>query len=76
MSLLVAALFVDALPVSGHGRIALILPLCLAIAIVYKTLRMEDMRKAPMAVLPLWITIVVGMYVTGVALWAVFKLMI
>lgn len=76
MTPLLAALFVDAIPVSGHGRIGLILPLCLAIAVVYKTLRMEDLRKMPMSVLPLWITIVAGMYLTGVALWAVFKLMI
>lgn len=75
MPILLAALLVDAIEISGKGRIALILPLCLAIAVVYKTLRLDDVRKVPMAVLPLWISIVVGMYATGVALWAMFRLL-
>jgi hypothetical protein len=70
-----AGLFTQAIPVSGWGRVLLLLPLCLAISVVYKTIRCPIPRQIPLAVLPLWATIVAAMYLIGVALWAVFNLM-
>ncbi|MCG3132612.1 MAG: hypothetical protein FLDDKLPJ_03475 [Phycisphaerae bacterium] len=73
--MLLAGLFTQAIPVSGAGRILLLLPLCLSIAIVYKAIRCPEPRQIPAAVLPLWITIVVAMYVIGALLWTVFNLL-
>ncbi|RJP34317.1 MAG: hypothetical protein C4547_11110 [Phycisphaerales bacterium] len=73
---ILALIFRDALEVSGPGRAALILPLCLAIAIVYKTIRCEDLRRVPRAAAALWITIVVGMYAVGIGLWLLFRAMV
>jgi hypothetical protein len=53
-------------------RILLMLPLCLSIAIVYKTLRLQDLRAMPRSTAILWVTIVLGMYGVGVGLWALF----
>jgi hypothetical protein len=49
------------------------LPLCLSIAIVYKTTRCERLRDVPAAVGVLWVTITLGMAAVGVGLWAVFS---
>ncbi|KAA0220377.1 MAG: hypothetical protein KJ057_10530 [Phycisphaerae bacterium] len=73
--MMLAGLFSQAIPITGAGRILLLLPLCLSIAIVYKTIRCPQPRQIPTAVLPLWITIVVAMYVIGALLWAVFNLL-
>ena len=64
------------MPLSGTHHILLILPLCLSVAIVYKTLRCENLRDIPAAAAILWGTIVVGMYAVGVGLWALFSLMV
>jgi hypothetical protein len=61
---------------SGTHHILLILPLCLSVAIVYKTMRCENLRDIPAAAAILWGTIVVGMYAVGVGLWALFSLMV
>jgi hypothetical protein len=52
------------------------LPLCLSIAIVYKTTRCPHLRQVPLAALGLWITIIIGMSAVGVGLWAVFEFMV
>ncbi len=71
-----AQLFTTAIELTGRERMLLLLPLCLSIAIVYKTTRCENPREAARATLVLWGTIVVGMYVVGVGLWAVFTIMV
>ena len=63
---------VDGMIVSGRGRLLLSLPLCLGIAIVYKSLRCASMNEVPRAALTLWITIVVTMYSIGIGLWLAF----
>ncbi len=75
MSLLLG-LFTTGIALTGPVRLALMLPLCLAIAVVYKTTRCEDLRQVPMAALGLWITIVIGMCAVGLGLWLLFMLMI
>ncbi len=74
MTAILAVLFRDAIPISGVGRMLLILPLCLAIAIVYKAVHCDNLARLPRAVPFLWITIVIGMYAVGVALWALFEI--
>ncbi len=71
-----AALFTSAIELSGGQRLILMLPLCLSIAVVYKTTRADDLREVPRAALGLWVTIVVGMCAVGVGLWVVFSVMV
>ena len=48
------------------GRLWMFLPLALIVAVVYKALKVEDVRQVPIAALLLWVTIMAGM----VAVWA------
>ena len=76
MTSALAGLFVTGVELTGLQRMVLMLPLCLSIAIVYKTIRCENMRDMPTEALGLWITIVLGLYAVGVGLWAVFETMV
>ena len=69
-----AGLFTTSIDLTGMHHLLLMLPLCLSIAIVYKTTRCEKLRKVPAAALILWGTIVVGMYAVGVGLWLAFQI--
>lgn len=73
MNPVLAGLFTTAIHLSGQHRLAMMLPLCLAIAIVYKTTRCEKLSEVPAAVGVLWVTIVLGMAAVGVGLWSVFS---
>jgi hypothetical protein len=73
---MLGALFTHAIELSGRQRILLMLPLCLAIAIVYKAIRSENLSRLPAAALSLWVTIVVGMSAVGVGLWVLFEIMV
>ena len=76
MSPFLAAIFTTGFEVSGRGRLLLMLPLCLSIALVYKTTRCESLREIPGASLVLWVTIVLGMAAVGVGLWVLFRIMV
>jgi len=76
MTTTLAALFTTAIELTGPQRFLLMLPLCLSIAVVYKTMRLEDVRAIPAASLILWATIVLAMCAVGVGLWAVFSIMV
>jgi len=71
--MILAGWFISGVEMTGSQRLLLMLPLCLSIAIVYKMTRCEDPRRAPLAALLLWGTIVVGMFAVGVGLWALFS---
>lgn len=58
-------------PWLGWRRLSLVLPLCVAIAVVYKALRLADLRRLPIAAAGLVITLLLGMVVVGVVLLAV-----
>ena len=75
MTGLLAQLFVTPVALSGVQKLLLMFPLCLSIAIVYKTTRCERVQELPRAVLGLWITIIVGMFSVGAGLWIVDLLM-
>ena len=49
----------------------LILPLCLAVAVVYKTVRINDIRKLPRQIAALMAYMVGGLVLLGAALWLV-----
>jgi len=75
MTALLAQFFINPLPLGGISKALLILPLCLGISTVYKATRMDDFGRLPAAVAVLWVTIVVGMYVVGFALWLVYRML-
>lgn len=70
---LCAQFLVTPISVTGPLKLLLLLPLTLAIAVVYKATRLERLRDLPAAVLGLWVTIILGMYAVGVSLWAVYR---
>lgn len=76
MIALLAGVFVTGIRLTGLQRLAMMLPLCLSIAIIYKTTRCERLRDVPLAALALWVTIVLGMYAVGLGLWAAFEIMV
>jgi hypothetical protein len=75
MTDLLATLMVHPLNLVRWQQALLLLPLCLSISIVYKTTRCENLRDIPMAVLKNWVTIVVGMYLVGIALLLIYELL-
>ena len=76
MTDLLAGLFTTAIDLPGGSRVLLMLPLCLSISIVYKTTRIEDLRRVPVAALILCVTIVIGMCTVGFGLRALFMVMV
>jgi len=69
------AMFTAGMDVSRFPRFLLMLPLCLSVAIIYKSTRLENMRDVPAAAAILWVTIVLGMVAVGLGLWAAFSVM-
>ena len=76
MTTTLVALFTTAIELTGPQRFLLMLPLCLSVAVVYKTMRLEDVRALPAASLILWATIVLAMCTVWVGLWAVFYILV
>jgi len=75
MSPLWATIFLHPLELSGWQRMVFLLPLCLAISIVYKTTKCIRVRDVPLASLVLWITIVIGMYAVGAGLLLIYEML-
>lgn len=69
--------FLDPLPIWVRHWIwpLLLLPLCLAVSVVYKSVRCKQMSRVPREATVLFITIVVGMVVTAAALAGLASLM-
>ena len=57
------------LPSSGWS-LWLIVPLCLIVAVVYKTVRTETLRKLPLEILSALCYMLAGLTALGVGLWA------
>jgi hypothetical protein len=51
----------------GPSHLFLVIPLCLLVALVYKTVRVHDLRQLPGQVLSLWAYIVGGLTLLMVA---------
>ncbi|HUW83552.1 MAG TPA: hypothetical protein VMZ31_12235 [Phycisphaerae bacterium] len=69
------ALFVEPIQLTGWWRLVMMLPLCLGIAVVYKALKLDDLRSLPIGSLALWATLVVGMMAVGVVLMVGYELL-
>jgi len=72
MTVMLGALFTHPVTLVGWHRTVMLLPLCLAIALVYKTIKCESLREVPLSSLILWVTVVAGMYAVGLGLWGLY----
>jgi hypothetical protein len=70
---LIAMLMLDPMVLNRWQEALMLWPLCLAVSIVYKTTKCETVREIPAAAAVSSVTIVVGMYVVGVALLVLFE---
>lgn len=68
-----AALFLDPVPLTGLQRALLLLPICLSISVVYKTIKCPNVREIPLAAAGLWLTIVFGMWAVALGLWILYQ---
>jgi len=49
----------------------LVLPLCASVAVIYKTIRVHDLRQLPVQAGILIILMLAGLFTLGVGLWAI-----
>lgn len=66
------AFLTSPMTLSSTQHLALLGPLCLAISLVYKTIRCEHLRQVPIAAVVQCITIIAGMLGVGVAVWLLY----
>ena len=65
--------FLDPLPLHDYWM-WMILPLAVAIAVVYKTLRLDDLSRLPVETVRLTLLIIVSMIAAGALLWAIVEM--
>jgi len=75
MSDVLQGLFVQPIPITGFGRLGMLIPLTLAISIVCKTIRCERLSAIPLASASLCVVILFFMGLIAAALLAVFHLL-
>lgn len=68
--------FITPVPLTGWQQLSLLLPLCLAVSIVYKLTKLENLSEVPKAALITWVTIVVGMFAVGIGLFLLHRVMV
>lgn len=68
---IMAALFDRPIPGIWNAWPWLILPLCASVALVYKSMHIEDMRRVPLEALQTMLWIAAGMTGVAAALWLV-----
>jgi len=73
MNDLLATLFINPMMFSRRTGLLLLLPLCLAVSVVYKTIKIEDLRQVPIAVAASWVTVIVSMFILSVAVYALYN---
>ena len=61
--------FVTPVTLNGWEQLFLLFPLCLALSIVYKATKLENVREVPIASLVTCITIIAGMFGVGLGLY-------
>ena len=65
-------LFYHPMPLEADGwTLWLLLPLCVSVAIVYKVVRIQNVRRLPLEVLALMGYMAAGLTALGAALWVV-----
>ncbi len=67
------ALFYKPIVISWDAVLWLVLPLCVSVAAVYKTIRTENVRKLPLQIVALVGYMVAGLIFLGLAMWAIYE---
>jgi len=68
---MIAKLFTHPIILPFHTILWLVLPLCASVAVVYKTIRVNNIRRMPMEAGVLLVYMAVGLGALGLGLWAV-----
>jgi len=68
---MIATIFQNPMTISSTTAMWMLLPICTAVAVIYKTIRAEHLRDIPREVIVLMIYMLVGLTVLGGSLWAV-----
>ena len=68
---MIAELFVHPQVLPFDAILWLVLPLCASVAIVYKTIRVDDLRRLPVQAGILIIFMLGGLLALGAGLWAI-----
>ncbi len=69
--MIIATLFVNPIVISSHTALWLLLPLCLSVAAVYKTVRIGDIGRLGIQVATLFGYMVGGLVLLGGVLWLI-----
>lgn len=69
------ALLLTPVRLVGWQHMLMLVPLCLSISVVYKTIRCRELSEVPASAVTLCVTIVVSMYAVGVGVWLLFLAM-
>ncbi len=68
---MMATLFWHPMTLDSSSTIWLLIPLCISVAITYKTIRIQRLSQLPMQILQLVIYMLGGLALLGGALWAI-----
>lgn len=72
MAVMTLGFFTTPMQLTGQQHLVLLAPLCIAISVVYKTLRCQDLREMPRAAFGQSVTVVLAMLGVGVAVWLLY----
>ena len=73
MTELLATFILHPMTLARWQQLILLLPLCLCVSLVYKTIKCSDIHEIPIATLKNWVTVVIDMYVVGAALFVLYE---
>ena len=68
---MIAELFVNPLILPFNNTLWLLLPLCASVAIVYKAIRVDSLRRLPLQAGVLIVYMLGGLFALGASLWAI-----
>jgi len=69
--MILATIFQHPVVLPYSSLLWLLLPLCFGVAVIYKTIRIDDLRYLPRAILILSLQILFGLAVLGTGLWLI-----
>jgi hypothetical protein len=62
-------IFYNPMPLQSHVVLWMVLPLCMSVAVVYKTIRVRELRRLPREAAGLILYISAGLVALGAGLW-------
>lgn len=68
---MIATLFYNSAQIPWRAAMWFVIPLCLAVTIVYKTVRIDDLRKLPIQSVMLMGYLLICLLALGVVLWLI-----